>query len=289
MARLKYTAEALAYYQAYALMSQLPEQQNRPALDRVRELVYAVADPTCPLHCHIERGIPLSVKDVEELAGVGYSVARDAMLRFSGPLGLLRQRGDQVRLRPAILSDEEIETLLRLRLQLEADALVRVHRLGSRCEKQKALHALKRCALAFDEVNDFVRDYRPDAIARDIAKDPGVGTWAEQFWRNDRDFHMAASQALGLESTAEMLRSLLQRSRLRAANRATILVRVPSSIEQHRSIIKAVEAAPSSTSDRQIVAAVADHLASSNRDFGLGESQFAENQISNEKASACVH
>ncbi|WP_425395424.1 FCD domain-containing protein [Aeoliella sp.] len=277
MARLTYTPEAQAYYDAYKLMMQDPDRFSRTAEDKIRSLVFAITDSTCPLYCHIERGILPSVSDVAELFGDGASVIRDAIFRLSGTLGLLAASGSPIKLRPAIPKEEEFRSINDMRKRLEVEALIQVHCIADPRDKRRAVEILSHANLHIGSVLELTASYDEKEICERVAVDPVFGEWADDFWRYDRRFHLAAAAATDMKLHCDMLHILLERIRLSGSNRATIIRRIPSSFEQHRSIIEAVKAKESTSSAAKILEAVTEHFDSSNEDFGYEkrESKFA--------------
>lgn len=279
--------EQKAYYESFKdLMfkkekaeAKAAKKENRirenPIRDRLRDLVNAMLDPSCPLSGYFtDKHPPVNPQLVELIgnaAGAGSRDIRIELRRMSGPLGNVKPQPDQIYLKPATPDDEELVEIIQLRREIELKALLEVHRLRDQRQRTATIAALEIENAAIEKLVPAVKAFKRGELQKRIQVDPEVGDIAEQFCTPDRAFHLAPLRRLGLGVNATMLEILLDRMRLSASCRATIIERIPTSCREHKAIIKAVGAMRGPGSERAVKEAVLAHFDSSTTSFGVGQ------------------
>ncbi|MEQ8849007.1 FCD domain-containing protein [Botrimarina sp.] len=259
------------YYSRYrSLMEQ--REFSTSMRDRFRVYLFALADPSCPFYEHVKLDSPPSfgrIYDVLSPSGIESKTGWKAeMFRWNGDRGLLQIRGSQLKCRLAIPSDEKAEQIRLHRRQFETETFISVHRLDEP-HKRAAIERMREANLAVRGKAVLAEEYadKAEVLRSRLWCDPLVGDWAEKFWARDRDFHLAAAEATGQTLVCDMLKWLLDLSRLRNADRFTIISRFHRSYEEHQRIIEAVEQPVQEGSEQQVALAVEEHLECSETDF----------------------
>jgi len=243
--------------------------------DRIRHLVFAIVDSSCPLSRYSSRAP--SGQKVSYLIGESEegerqsSPVRDVMFKLSGRLGILNQTSDQVRLRIAMPEPHEVAAINELRFDLERMALLRLHQMEDERQKNAIIESLTLANYEMDAVSKLSESYQAkgDELSQKFQDDPGVGDWADRFWKRDIRFHCFPSLETTSSVGADLLQILLERMRISASDRQKIVQRIPTSVAEHARIIETVAKTPGADSEQEIESALRDHLQSSNEYFGL--------------------
>ena len=199
------------------------------------------------------------------------SPVRDAMFKLSGRLGILNQTSDQVKLRIAMPETYEVAAINELRFDMERLALIRLHKMEDERRKNAIVESLTLANYEMDAVSKLSKSYQAkgEELSQKFRDDPGVGDWADRFWKRDIRFHCFPSLETTSSVGADLLQILLERMRISASDRQKIVERIPTSVAEHARIIETVAKVPGTDSEREIESALRDHLQSSNEYFGL--------------------
>lgn len=265
------------YYQYCArYRSRIKSQEQTVSLgSRLHDFLFTLADPSCPMHEHILRNAPpsfdmaydlLSPQGLESKSGF-----RAEMFRLNGERGLLTLpsvSSAQLKCRVAIPDGDLAEQICEQRIRLETETLQRVHTMQE-VEKRSVIERLKAANLSVKARATLAANYqgKEGELRQRLWSDPTLGDWAEKFWMSDREFHLACARSCNLSLIDGMLKWLLDLSRLRNADRATIITRFGRSYDEHERIIAAVEAPCKANSGVKIEQAVREHIESSEQDF----------------------
>ena len=136
------------YELAFHLLMKRKMRDGVSIEDRIRNLVFAIVDPSCPLR-HYARKTP-SVQRVSYLIGEieeddrQSSPVRDTMFKLSGRLGILNQTSEQVKLRIAVPEPEEVRAIGDLRSELELFGFLRLHRCEDKRWKRDGSYSKQR-------------------------------------------------------------------------------------------------------------------------------------------------
>ncbi len=271
----KSNAETTDYEAAFHELMKRKMRDGLSIEDRIRHLVFAIVDSSCPLHEYASR--TPSVQKVSYLIGEieegdrQSSPVRDAMFKLSGRLGILNQTSDQVKLRIAMPQPHEVAAINELRFDMERLALIRLHRMEDKGRKNAIIESLTLANYEMDAVSKLSESYRAkgEELSQKFTSDPGVGDWADRFWKRDIRFHCFPSLETASSVGADLLQILLERMRISASDRQKIVERIPTSVAEHARIIETVAKTPAANSEQDIDLALRDHLRSSNEYFGL--------------------
>jgi len=243
--------------------------------ERIRSLVFAIVDPSCPLQHYATRTpsvqrVSYLIGEIEEDDRQSSSV-RDAMFKLSGRLGILNQTSEQVKLRIAVPEPEEVRAIGDLRSELELFGFLRLHRCEDNRWKRDVIDSLQLANQEIAAIGQLCWSQRTDqdVLSERFRTDPKVGDWADRCHRRDIDFHTIPSLETNSEVGADLLKILLERMRLSASDRRMIVERIPKSVAEHSRIIEAVAADRSKTSEREVTEALRDHLKSWSSSFSL--------------------
>lgn len=259
------------YYSHYRAWMH-PRETTTSIRERFLNYLFALADPSCPFHLHVERDSPPSfglIYDVLCPSGVDSKSGWKAeMFRWNGDRGLLQVRGSQLKCRLKLPSGEKAKQISELRQKLETETLLGVHRLAEQ-PKQAAIERMREANLAIGAKAKLAEEYaqKPEELRARLWTDPSIGDWANKFWERNREFHLAGAKATGQVLIEETLEWLLALMRLRNADRLTMICHFARSYQEHEAIIAAVEAKEKKGSADRIERLVREHLESAESDF----------------------
>lgn len=274
-----------AYEQKF---KELMKKQPPSADERIRHLLFAVADPDCPL-AYYHRFGKLSESSVAELiemvtgSGNPKSGVRAALYRHSALLGLLNDSKEKTL---QVLLPNEYEEINSIRSSLELTGLELIHGMAEGKSKTNVIEDLIRCnvriaaildprqlfsdAIIGEEDKESLPEQQPerqealiDLLARKLKTEPKVGLLAEQFSLLDFEFHAFPASVTNSQVRRHLIEILLQRIRLNRPSRATIIRRIPIVYEHHKLIVAAVR----NGSKKDIKRALNEHLKSAKEDF----------------------
>lgn len=264
----KYNDKEQAYVSRFSKFMADHERRRLSIEARLRMIAFAILDTDCPLHCLKAKGP--TTRQVVELLGDSSLTATDVgrtMVKMAGPFGILKSEGT-LKLNASPDEDYSLSETYDLRVQLETNALFKIHEHSNEGKKTATIDELKKLNKAISELietTDNVTD-----IEEAIKIDPEVGYYAEQFWEADRRLHTYPSEVVGMKMNKDVLEVILKRVRISAPRRLTIIGRLLASFQEHKVIIDAVAAVPSEQSRVAITNAVKAHLDSALLEFAKG-------------------
>ena len=240
---------------------------------RIRDLIFAIADPCCPLHYYKDNRI--GVNTISYLIGEtgakkekASGGVREELFRRCARLGLIEPAKKNLQIKLRIPGPVDFEEITRVRLDLELNTFLAIHRMEC-TEKRDAIDKLAYANDIIPQINPSI--FTSSEIATKLKCDPEFGHKAEVFWKKDAKFHTLHSMKTGGKEREDLLWILLERTRLTRSNRATIIARIPESKKEHAAIIKAVAANyVEGASEMKIMEMLKLHTKSSNEAFGMG-------------------